>query len=416
MVSDSSHTSPISGPLSEFLLAPRHASVLTFALTALYALLDFWVPGALTVAILYASSVVVSGWTRSVRFLWGTTLVCLALTYSGLAFGPQPPADMLLAFYINRSFVALGLVLIAALVQERLRMIDGIEQTRDALIRQNQKLADVELQLRRAKDGLEIRVEQEVGRRLKAEQELQQVQKLESIGQLAGGIAHDFNNILSTVIGNVEMIRARLPEDDRCRRFAENALLGAKQGASFTKQLLAFARSQPLEPEVVEIDSAVDEVITLARHVMPPVVELSCELKLDVWRTYVDRSALQSALLNLMINARDAMPDGGRITFSDRNVVLGPDNLDVAGGDYVRLTVGDTGCGMTSEVMARAFEPFFTTKASGKGTGLGLSMVHGFAKQCGGTVRIESGLGRGTDVHLYLPRSKHAEIVNFRGG
>ena len=392
--------------LAESMTPQRRAAVLAVAMTAFCTFLDFTVPGEFTVAILYASSVVASGWTGSARFVWGTTLACIALTYSGLAFGPQPPEGLLPAFYINRSLVALGLLLIAVLVQQRQQMIYRIEHARDAEMEQNRKLTLAQAELNRARGELESRVVTEVDRRMKAEQELQQVQKIEAIGQLAGGIAHDFNNILAIIIGNLEMIRTRLPEGDSCRRLAENGLMGAKQGAAFTKQLLAFARRQPFDPEVIEIDRTVNDVIALARHVMPHGIELRPQFSAEIWRVYVDRAGLQSALLNLMINARDAMPDGGRITVSGENTVVGPDNVDLTGGSYVRLSVLDTGCGMTPEVVARAFEPFFTTKNPGRGTGLGLSMVHGFVSQCGGAVRIDSAPGRGTGVHLYLPRTQ----------
>lgn len=393
------------GSFVELVTTPRNAAVITMGMTALYAFWDFTLPGELVVATLYASSVVASGWTRSMRFLWGTALVCVALTFAGLGFGPKPSEGLLQAFYINRSFVALGLVLIAALVHQRLQMVERIEHVRDTEIEQNRKLIEAKAMLRRANDELESRVVREFDRRIAAEQELRQAQKMEAIGQLAGGIAHDFNNILSVIIANAEMIRARLPEGDRNRRLAENALMGAKQGASFTKQLLAFARRHPFDPEVIDIDSAISDAVALARHVMPPRIELSPKADGGVWPTYADHTNLQSALLNLMINARDAMPDGGCIAVCARNTTFEADNSDLARGDYVRLSVQDTGCGMTSEVIAHAFEPFFTTKGPGMGTGLGLSMVYGFAKQCGGAARIESVEGRGTTVHLYLPRA-----------
>jgi signal transduction histidine kinase len=272
---------------------------------------------------------------------------------------------------------------------------------------QNQKLFEAHEALRRMNEELEERVRQEVHRRIEIERALYQSQKMEAIGQLAGGIAHDFNNMLTAVMANVEMIRVRCTEGDPCRRLAENALLGAKQAASFTKQLLGFARRQEMEPETVEVTAALNDVVSLARHVLPDRIALSTEAGAEMWRIYADPAQLESALLNLVINARDAMPDGGRITMAAQNVTFGSDVPELARGDYVRLSVIDTGCGMTPEVLARAFEPLFTTKAAGKGTGLGLSMAYGFAKQSGGVARIESAPGRGTAVHIYLPRLVH---------
>lgn len=390
---------------AQLLVSRRNAILLTLAMTALYAAADFSVPGQITVAILYASSVAASGWSRSPRFVWFTAVLSIALTYAGLAFGPQPPLGLLNDFYINRTFVAFGLAVIASIVHQRMQMMDEIEAARDVQLRQNQQLAQAQEELRRVNEGLEERVHQEVNRRIETERSLQQAQKMEAIGQLAGGIAHDFNNMLTAVMANLEMIRARCAETDPSRRLAQNALLGAKQAASFTKQLLGFARRQRVEPEVVEIGRVLEDFISLARHVIAQKVEISCEPGADVWQAYVDPAQLQSALLNLVINARDAMPEGGRVTISAENASVATDAADLASGNYVRLSVADTGCGMSPEVVARAFEPLFTTKAAGKGTGLGLSMVYGFAKQSGGIARIESAPGRGTTVALYLPRT-----------
>ena len=390
---------------SETLFSPRSAVALTFAMTAIYAFSDFTLPGQFNVAILYSSSVVAAGWARSRSFLWFTALLSVALTYAGLAFGPEPPEGLLGAMYINRSFVAFGLFVLAAIVHLRMDAVEQAEKARDDQLSQNENLLEAHQELRRAKGELEDRVRHEVAHRMEVERSLQQSQKMEAIGQLAGGIAHDFNNILTTLIANLEIIRARCAEGDPCRRLAENALLGARQGASFTKQLLGFARKQQMTPELVGIDRVFSEIEALARPVMPAKIELSTETRGDAGQIFVDCPQLESALLNLVINARDAMPDGGRITLSAESATIEKATVDLDGGDYLRLSVMDTGCGMTPEVVARAFEPMFTTKPVGKGTGLGLSMVYAFAKQCGGAARIETAPGRGTKVHLYLPKA-----------
>jgi CheY-like chemotaxis protein len=233
---------------------------------------------------------------------------------------------------------------------------------------------------------------------------------MEAIGQLTGGVAHDFNNLLTTVIGNLELIAAASPTG-KIRRLAESGLRGAEQGARLTEHLLSFARRQRLSPEVVEIDKLLAAVMVLARRAVSEEVDLSLELEPGIWRCCVDQAQLQSALLNLVINARDAMPGGGCVVVGAANVTIGSGADDPAEGEYVRLSIKDTGSGMTPHVLARAFEPFFTTKDVGKGSGLGLSMVYGFAKQSGGAVRIDSVLGSGTAVHLYLPRTTSSDIA-----
>ena len=509
----------------EPLLRPRSAAVLSIATAALIAAADFTLRGEINAAIFYAVSVAMAGWTRSRRFLWLMMAMCALLSIGGLALGPQPTADVLWTLYINRSFVAAGLLAMAAIVQQRMQMLERLEWASKVQERHNEMLRDSEarlratfdqaavgigctdlggrflqvndrlcaitgysrgellmrsfrdithpddmepnLRLRRAlisgeiprfqiekrylrKDGspywvnatvtlvrrssgepdyaisviedisarkraeaelrrvneeLEQRVEHELSKRLAAEQSLQQAQKMEAIGHLTGGVAHDFNNILTTVIGNLELLAGRSAPDDPRRRLAENALRGAEQGARLTQHLLSFARRQRLEPQVLDIKRVLGSVLALARRAVSETIDLSLDLESELWRCRVDQAQLQSAVLNLVINARDAMSTGGRILIEARNAVAANEEPDLAAGDYVRLSVRDTGSGMTPEVRARVFEPFFTTKEAGKGSGLGLSMVYGFAKQSCGTVQIESAPGRGTAVHLYLPRT-----------
>ena len=247
-----------------------------------------------------------------------------------------------------------------------------------------------------------------VERRL--EQELRHAQKLEAIGQLTGGIAHDFNNLLSVVIGNLQLLERPLKGDTRLGGHITTALRAALRGADLTRRLLAFARQQVLEPRVISAARAVSGTEDLIRRTLGPAIEVKSELLPDTWPIYADAAQLESSVLNLAINARDAMPAGGLLTLATRNRSLAEDDPDrhpkLPPGDYVEISVSDTGLGMTPEVAKRAFEPFYTTKETGKGTGLGLSMVYGFAEQSGGVAMIDSALGRGTTVRLYFPRSQ----------
>jgi len=393
------------------LLSRRNAFALTAAATALFVFGDFGAPGEINVSIFYALSVALASWTRSRRFLWTTTGMCVLLAYAGLGVGRQPSAPVLLDMYINRSFVALGLVMIAAIVHQRIQMLDRLEQARDVQRRQNELLRDTEAELRRVNEDLEHRVQREVERRLEVEEELHHAQKMEALGQLTGGVAHDFNNLLTIITGNLELITGRSSIDDSCRRLAESALRGAEQGARVTQQLLGFARRGRLRPEILAIDRALGGMMTLARHVADETIELSIKMADGLWHCCIDQAQLQSALLNLMINARDAMPNGGRISIAACNITETEDAADLSSGEYVRITVQDTGTGMPLENVRRAFEPFFTTKDVGKGSGLGLSIVYGFAKQSGGTARIESAPNCGTSVHLYLPRTMLSPVA-----
>jgi PAS domain S-box-containing protein len=247
-----------------------------------------------------------------------------------------------------------------------------------------------------------------VERRL--EQELRHAQKLEAIGQLTGGIAHDFNNLLSVVIGNLQLLERPLRGDTRLCGHIKTALRAALRGADLTRRLLAFARQQVLEPRVINAARLIAGTEDLIRRTLGPAIEVTSELRPDVWPIYADPAQLESSVLNLAINARDAMPEGGRITLATRNRSLAADDPDrhpkLAPGDYVEIGVSDTGVGMTADVQKRAFEPFYTTKETGKGTGLGLSMVYGFAEQSGGVATIDSAPGRGTTVRILFPRSQ----------
>jgi PAS domain S-box-containing protein len=245
-------------------------------------------------------------------------------------------------------------------------------------------------------------------RRLQAQ--LVHAQKMEAVGQLTGGIAHDFNNLLTVIIGNAELLRGALAGDARLARLAEMVGMAAQRGADLTQGLLAFSRRQSLTSKVTAIDLLVMRMDGLLRHALGGQIEIATIMGKELWQVMVDPAQLESAILNLALNARDAMPGGGRLTIEAANVALDAerrgDGEAVTPGPYVMIAVSDTGTGMAPEVASRVFEPFFTTKAIGKGTGLGLSMVYGFVRQSGGHVEIESRVGAGTTVRLYLPRAK----------
>jgi signal transduction histidine kinase/CheY-like chemotaxis protein len=257
---------------------------------------------------------------------------------------------------------------------------------------------------------LEQRVEQEIRSRQQVEERLRQSQKMEAIGQLTGGIAHDFNNLLTVIIGNVDMARRRLGAgaDERVARALANALKSSERAASLTQRLLAFSRRQPLDPGRVDVARLVGGMFDLLNRSLGEQIEIRSEFEPNLWNVEADANQLESAILNLAVNARDAMNWQGVLTIAARNVTFedaGEDDA-VDKGDYVSLSVRDSGGGMPADVLARAFEPFFTTKEVGKGTGLGLSMVFGFVRQTGGDVRITSDPGHGTAVELLLPRCR----------
>jgi PAS domain S-box-containing protein len=241
------------------------------------------------------------------------------------------------------------------------------------------------------------------------ETQLHQAQRLDAIGQLTGGIAHDFNNLLTVILGSSELLLDGLTHDPRLRAMADMTRSAALRGSELTNRLLAFARQQPLDPKAVNVNHLVADMDPLLRRTLGEQVELEIVRRGGLWNALVDASQLENAILNLCINARDAMPSGGRITIEAANEDLDETRIadlsDVPPGQYVLVTVSDTGTGMDRDTLARVFEPFFTTKEVGKGSGLGLSMVYGFVKQSRGHVRISSEPGRGTTVRLYLPRA-----------
>jgi len=268
----------------------------------------------------------------------------------------------------------------------------------------------VEEKLQELARTLEARVHQEVEKRLGAEEALRQAQKMEAVGQLTGGIAHDFNNLLTGIMGGLDMIKRRIADGrlDEAGRFIDAALSSGARAASLVQRLLAFSRRQTLDPRPTAVNGLLVSMEDLLRRTIGENIELVTDLDQDAWMALADENQLESAVLNLAINARDAMPHGGRIRFSSQNVTLGAEQAakmdDLAPGDYVAISIEDTGHGMSPAVAARVFDPFFTTKPIGQGTGLGLSMVYGFVRQSDGRVVLESQEGVGTSVTLYLPR------------
>ena len=255
---------------------------------------------------------------------------------------------------------------------------------------------------------------EDVSERKATEEHLREAQRLEVLGQLTGGVAHDFNNLLAIIIGNLQLLAERHGTDNVARELITDALWSAERGGELTHRLLAFARRQPLDPRVTDVSALVRGMTGLVRRTLDSRIEIRAELADGLWPTLIDRGQLEAALMNLIVNARDAMPEGGLLTIETRNAVIAAEperaspeapTAGIGAGEYVVVAVGDTGTGISANLIERIFEPFFTTKGPGKGSGLGLSMVYGFVKQSGGYVDVDSQLGRGTRVALYLPKS-----------
>jgi signal transduction histidine kinase/ActR/RegA family two-component response regulator len=256
--------------------------------------------------------------------------------------------------------------------------------------------------------AVNTRLEAEIAQREAAENQLHQAQKMEALGQLTGGIAHDFNNLLTAVIGNLELAQKSTSSDPHISRLLAAALNAAGRGATLIQDLLTFARRKPLHPGAVDVSAVVEDAEKILRQTIGPSIRLAMCTAPDLRLAWVDPNQLELAILNLALNARDAMPDGGRLQIAcdNRQAEAGNAPADLTAGDYVIVSVSDTGVGMSEATLAQAFEPFFTTKEAGRGSGMGLSMVQGFAAQSGGTVQIASSLGKGTTVTLWLPRAE----------
>ncbi|MDB5413221.1 MAG: hypothetical protein JWR10_1556 [Rubritepida sp.] len=301
--------------------------------------------------------------------------------------------------------------LASSLDQARAHVAGNARALRDAL----SEAARLNRELRLLNETLEQRVQEEIADRMKAEEALRQAQKMEAIGQLTGGVAHDFNNLLTVIIGGLDNMARHLDagpaarDEGRLRRGLDMATQSAERAATLTARLLAFSRRQALDPKPLQADRLVRDIGDLLRRTLGEQVSLELVASPGLWTALADPNELEQALLNLAVNARDAMPGGGKLTIETANVFLDDAYLStvaepVSAGQYVMVAVSDTGEGMDSETLSHVFEPFFTTKEIGKGTGLGLSQVYGFVRQSGGHVRVYSEVGQGTSAKLYLPR------------
>ncbi len=291
-----------------------------------------------------------------------------------------------------------------------------------------ESLRDKELRLQQANDVLERRVEErtaqlqnahdelvaQIAERERTEAKLRQMQKIELIGQLTGGVAHDFNNLLTAVIANLELLRKRVPAGPMNDQLIDGAMQGAQRGAALTQRLLAFARHQALEPKPVDLAELVQGMGNLLRRSTGPAVDMHFDLPSGLAAAHIDANQVELALLNLVVNSRDAMPDGGRVAISLDEVETGTVR-DLAAGRYLRLSVSDSGTGMDALTLQKAVEPFFSTKEVGKGTGLGLSMIHGLAQQLKGALRLFSTPGHGTRAELWLPVADGVPMVVTSG-
>lgn len=322
----------------------------------------------------------------------------------------------------NRELL-LSLAQLAEREEEARRLNTELAETNRGVVALHAELEAQAVQLREAGVTLESqvaartaelaeaneRLRTEAHERERIEHDLRQAQKMEAVGQLTGGIAHDFNNLLTGIVGSLDLMQARIAKGrtENLGRYIQAAMTSANRAAALTHRLLAFARRQPLDPRPTDANALIVEMTDLLRRTIRESIELEIETAPDLWPTLCDPHQLENAILNLAINARDAMPEGGRLTIETRNARRGetPDGaLGARGDEYVCIGVRDTGAGMAPDVVARAFDPFFTTKPLGEGTGLGLSMVYGFARQSEGHARIDSRPGEGTTVTVYLPR------------
>jgi PAS domain S-box-containing protein len=322
--------------------------------------------------------------------------------FGGLFFGHSEPG----VFKQEHEDLIAGAAAVAAVAVDNARLFQSVE--RELAVRRK-----TETLLQQANTNLEDRVLVEVAERTRTEQALLQSQKMESIGQLTGGIAHDFNNLLQVVSGNLQLLGKDIAGNPEAEKKVGNALEGVARGSKLASQLLSFGRRQALEPKVVNIGRFVSGMEELMRRTLGEAIEIETIRSGGLWNTFVDVVQVENAILNLAINARDAMEGNGKLTIEVGNAFLDHEYArhhdDIKAGQYVMLAVSDTGSGIPADVLSKVFDPFFTTKPVGKGTGLGLSMVYGFIKQSGGHIKLYSEVGEGTTVKLYFPRSHQQE-------
>jgi signal transduction histidine kinase len=277
------------------------------------------------------------------------------------------------------------------------------------------RVAQRTAELEQANALLEQRVEERTREREMALAQVHEMQKLESLGQLTGGVAHDFNNLLMAILANLELLLLSNPEPSMARRLVESSIRAAERGATLTARMLAFARRQELKPEAVDVERHIAGLAEMLKRTLGPMVEIGFEPEAGLAPILVDPNQLELAILNLALNSRDAMPEGGHLRFAAHRVLVTDESsLKLAPGDYVCLSVADDGAGMDETTLKRAAEPFFTTKEPGKGTGLGLSMVYGLAAQSGGLARLSSKLGAGTTVEVWFPTATSSAIEQSR--
>src|SRR6218665_2752113 len=354
-------------------------------------------------------------------FLLSLVAVSVSAFVGGLGPGilAALPSGLLAAYYLVpplQSFAIgspegwIGMGAFALVSGVVILLINGVLHAHEIRRQGEERLLNLNAELEARVAERTLQLEAEAAERREAEALVRQMQKMESIGQLTGGIAHDFNNMLAIVTGSLDMAKRRLKggEDPKVAQSIDNAAEGARRAAILTQRLLAFARQQPLAPQALDANRLVSGMSELIRRTIGETIAVETVLGGGLWPCFADPAQLENALINLAVNARDAMPDGGRLTIETANAHI--DDLYVAAnpyaapGQYVMLGVTDTGIGMARDVIERAFDPFYTTKGPGQGTGLGLSQVFGYVKQSGGHVKIYSEPGRGTTLRLYLPR------------
>ena len=350
-----------------------------------------------------------------------TTFVCgwragaVAAVFGGFAAGyflvgePFVPIRVAVtSTWVGYALYGFAVVIVLFLVSSMHVAFRDFAESENKRKRLNEELESRVLERTVALEDANQRLRDEAASLAAAEARIRQMQKMEAVGQLTGGIAHDFNNMLAVIVGSLDIARRQLHVDPaKSERFIANAMDGAQRGAQLTSRLLAFSRQQPLDPRPLDANKLVRETAELLRRSLGENIHLETVLVDDLWRIFADAPQLESTLINLCVNSRDAMPDGGSLTLRTANVNLNnPDGggIDRHSGEHVAIVVHDTGCGMSPEVLARAFDPFYTTKAPGQGTGLGLSQVYGFVSQSGGHISIDSQPGTGTTASIHLPR------------